>query len=101
VELPRVEVLYKKYRDRGFTVVAIEAARDTERALKVIKENDLTFILLETEEDNDVVDDVFAVQGFPTVFMIDRDGRIVYSHLGFEEGDEARLEQEILALLAK
>jgi len=101
VELPRVEELYKKYRDRGFTVVAIEAARDTDRALKVIKENDLTFDMLETEEDNDVVDDVFAVRGFPTVFMIDRDGKIVYSHLGFEEGDEAQLEKEILALLAK
>ena len=101
MELPRVEELYKKYRDRGFTVVAIEAARDTDRALKVIKENDLTFDMLETEEDNDVVDDVFAVRGFPTVFMIDRDGKIVYSHLGFEEGDEAQLEKEILALLAK
>ncbi len=101
MELPRVEELYKKYRDRGFAVVAIEAARDTDRALKVIKEHNLTFDMLETEEDNDVVDDVFAVQGFPTVFMIDRDGKIVYSHLGFEEGDEAKLEREILALLAK
>ena len=101
MELPRVEELYKKYRDRGFAVVAIEAARDTDRALKVIKEHNLTFDMLETEEDNDVVDDVFAVQGFPTVFMIDRDGKIVYSHLGFVEGDEAKLEREILALLAK
>ena len=96
-----MEQLYRKYRDRGFTVVAVEAARDTERALKAIKENDLTFHMLETEEDNDVVDDVFNVQGFPTVFVIDRDGKIVHCHLGFEKGDEARLEQEILALLAK
>jgi cytochrome c biogenesis protein CcmG, thiol:disulfide interchange protein DsbE len=101
VELPRVEELYKKYRGRGFSVVAVEAARDTDRALKVIEEKGLTFNLLETEEDNDVVDDVFSVRGFPTVFMIDRNGKIVYSHLGFEDGDEARLEQEILALLAK
>ena len=96
-----MEQLYRKYRDRGFTVVAVEAARDTERALKAIKENDLTFHMLETEEDNDIVDDVFNVKGFPTVFVIDRDGKIIHCHLGFEKGDEARLEQEILALLAK
>lgn len=101
MELPRVEQLYRKYRDRGFTVVAVEAARDTERALKVINDNGLSFHLLETEEENDVVDDVFDVRGFPTVFMIDGDGRIIYYHLGFEKGDEAMLEEEILALLAR
>jgi peroxiredoxin len=95
-----VEELYRKYRDRGFSVVAVEAARDTERALKVIRENELSFALLETEEDNDVVDDIFDVRGFPTVFVIDRDGKIHYCHLGFEKGDEVRLEEEILALLA-
>jgi peroxiredoxin len=95
-----VEKLYRKYRDRGFTVVAVEAARDTERALKVINENGLSFHLLETEEENDVVDDVFDVRGFPTVFMIDREGRIIYCHLGFEEGDEEMLEREILELLS-
>jgi peroxiredoxin len=96
-----VETLYRKYRDRGFNVVAVEAARDTERALKVINDNGLSFTLLETEEENDVVDDVFNVHGFPTVFMIDREGKIVYAHLGFEPGDEAGLEKEILALLEK
>ena len=101
MELPRVEQLYRKYRDRGFTVVAVEAARDTERALKVINDNGLSFHLLETEEENDVVDDVFDVRGFPTVFMIDGEGRIIYYHLGFEKGDEAVLEEEILALLAR
>jgi peroxiredoxin len=100
VELPRVEELYRKYRDRGFTVVAVEAARDTERALKVINENGLSFHMLETEEENDVVDEVFDVRGFPTVFMIDRDGKIIYCHLGFEKGDEEMLEKEILELLS-
>ena len=101
MELPRLEPLWNKYKARGFSVVVIEAARDTERAKKFIDENKLTYHLLETEENNDVVDDVFNVHVFPTSFMVDREGRVLYCHIGFDEGDEATLEKEILSLLSK
>jgi peroxiredoxin len=100
VELPRLEPLWKKYKDRGLAVIALEAARDTERAKKFIEENKLTYHLLETEEDNDVVDDVFDVHWFPTSYVIDRTGKVLYCHVGFDEGDEERLEKEILQLFA-
>jgi peroxiredoxin len=99
VELPRLEPLWTKYKDRGFSVVVVEANRDTERATKFIEENKLTYYLLETEEDNDVVDEVFGIGGFPTSFVIDREGKIIYCHLGFAEGDEEGLEHEILTLM--
>ncbi len=99
MELPRLEPLWQKYEDRGFSVVATEAARDTDRATKFIEENSLTYHLLETEEENDVVDDVFNVHVFPTSFLIDKDGNIMYCHIGFEEGDEEGLEKEILSLM--
>ena len=98
MELPRLETLWQKYRDKGFAVVAVEAVRDRERALKFIKENKLSFHLLENDEDKNVVRDTYGVQSFPTSFMIDRDGKIMYCHVGFEKGDEAKLEKEILEL---
>jgi peroxiredoxin len=99
VELPRLEPLWSKYKGRGLSVIAVEANRDTERATKFAEENNLTYHLLETEEDNDVVGDLFGVHSFPTSFLIDGQGRVMYYHLGFEEGDEAGLEKEILDLL--
>jgi peroxiredoxin len=101
VELPRLETLWQKYRDRGLSIVVVEAARDTERAKKFIEEKELTYHLLETEEENDVVEEVFDIGSFPTSFLIDRDGKIVRCHVGFEEGDEAQLEREILSLYRK
>jgi peroxiredoxin len=100
VELPRLEILWQKYRDKGFTVVAVEAVRDRERALKFIDDKKLSFHLLENEEANDVVRGQYGIHTFPTAFTIDRDGKIVYCHVGFEKGDEARVEQDILRLTA-
>ena len=101
MELPRLEPLWSKYKERGFSVVVLESARDTDRAKKFIEENKLTYHLLETEEDNDVVDNMFNVHVFPTSFMVDKEGRVMYCHIGFEEGDEATIEKEILTLFGE
>jgi peroxiredoxin len=101
VELPRLEPLWNRYRAKGFSVVVIEAMRDRERALKFIDENELTYHLLENDKENDVVRDQFGVQGFPTSFLMDSEGRIMFYHLGFEKGDEVELEKQILELSRK
>lgn len=100
MELPRLEPLWQKYKDKGLTVVAVEAQRDTEGATTFINENNLTYTFLENGEgEEDVVRSVFGVRSFPSSYLIDRQGRIMFYHLGFDEGDEVKLEKEILQLL--
>ena len=100
MELPRLQSLYETYRDQGFEVVAVEAHGDTERATKFIEEKGLGYTLLENgEDDAEVVAEIFGVYSFPSSFLIDRDGRVVYYHLGFELGDEEKMAEEIESLL--
>ncbi len=100
MELPRLQPLYETYADRGFTVVAVDGKRQTELATKFIAKHGLTYPTLENGDgDNEVVKSVFKVQGYPTSFLIDRDGRVMYAHLGFEPGDEEHLAKEIESLL--
>ncbi len=98
MELPRLEPLWQKYRDKGLSIIAVEAARDRERATKFIDENKLTYHLLENDEDVNVVRETFGVRSFPTSFLIDDEGRIMYCHVGFDAGDEEQLEKEIMEL---
>jgi peroxiredoxin len=100
VELPRLEPLWKKYNDQGFQVIAIDSEHDTERAVEFIAENNLTYHLLEDNEgDDNVVASKLEIYGFPTSYLVDREGRILFSHIGFEEGDEVQMEEEIKRLL--
>jgi peroxiredoxin len=100
VELPRLQPLYETYSDRGFTVVVVDGKRQTDLAMKFIDKHGLSYTALENGEgDAEVVDAVFGVTSFPTSFLIDREGRVMYSHLGFEPGDEKKLAEEIESLL--
>jgi peroxiredoxin len=100
VELPRLEPLWNTYKDQGFAVLAIEAMRNREAAVEFIAENNLTYHLVENGEgDEEVVRRVFGVQGYPTSYILDRQGRVIYYHIGFDKGDEVKLEKEIKKLL--
>ena len=102
MELPRLEPLFQKYSDKGFTVVAVERSRDTKRATKLIADDKLTYHFLENGEgDAEVVRKTFKVMLFPSSFLIDRDGKVLYAHRGFVEGDEKVLETWIVKLLAQ
>ena len=100
MELPRLQTLYDTYKDQGFNVVVVDGKRMTDLATKFIEKNGLTYTALENGEDEaEVVKNIFMVQSFPTSFLIDREGRVMYSHVGFEPGDEEHLAEEIESLL--
>ncbi len=100
MELPRLQPLFEKYEAQGFEIVAVETKGQTDRATKFIQENGLTYTMLENGEgETEVASETFNVIYHPSSFLIDRNGKIMYYHLGFEAGDEEHLEEEILSLL--
>jgi len=46
-----------------------------------------------------VVPKNYGVKGMPTSFLIGRDGKIIFQHLGFKEADRASLEKQIKVAL--
>jgi thioredoxin-related protein len=93
--------LHEQYKDQGLSIVAIEAKRDRERAEKFISDKKMTYTFLETgEEESDIVRNLFGVRSFPTTFLMDENGKIIFVHVGFSRGDEVKIESEIKQLLA-
>ena len=40
---------------------------------------------------------IYGVKGMPTSFLIGRDGKVIFQHLGFKEADRENLEKQIKA----
>ncbi len=98
MELPHVQKIYEKLnKPDEIQIVAVEINEDRKGAEEFIKENGLTFTF--AEADRKFVESNFNTAGYPNTFLIGRDGRIRQHHLGFREGQEKELEQEILEVL--
>jgi peroxiredoxin len=95
-EIPGYIALQKKYRDDGLVVVGISVDTDGVAPVKkFMKDIGINYIVVMAD---DVVQDAYGpLQGYPTTFIIDRDGQIRNKKLGREPA--AQYEKEVLAVL--
>jgi len=100
-EMAEYHKIYDQYKDKGFTLLAIST--DTEKSIaKVkpyIKSKGYNFMVL-LDSNNEVARKYYAQQ-MPYTVLIDKNGNIVYSHLGYMKGDEQKVEKLISELLEK
>lgn len=76
-EMPDMEKFYQKYKDEGYTVIAVNMAateKNPQDALAFVEENDLTFPVLVDEKGS--IKALYNVMSFPTSYFIDSDGVI-------------------------
>ncbi len=99
MELPRLQELLQKYRDKGLAIIAINTHPQEAGALEFFEKHNLTMPHLK-DHDAALMFNKFGFRGWPSTIFIDQDGRIMYYKLGFREGDEIELEDKILKLLS-
>jgi cytochrome c biogenesis protein CcmG/thiol:disulfide interchange protein DsbE len=85
-EMPILEVLYGRYKGRGFEVVAINVGQTKAQVKKFIDEMKLTYAVL-MDSNGDAAKE-YGVLGLPRTFILDRNGIIRYKILG-EAGEES------------
>lgn len=80
-EVPAFKELYASYKDKGFEIIAISMDEEGAKVVRpfVEKERIPYTNLIGSEE----VEKAFGgVLGYPTAFLVDRDGKIVDSYVG-------------------
>jgi cytochrome c biogenesis protein CcmG, thiol:disulfide interchange protein DsbE len=98
-ELPVLEGLYRKYRDKGFVVVGVGLDQDADKLTKFLRASPLTFPVV--HDSAGTVADRYAPPKMPSSYLIDKKGIIRKVHAGFKAADKAVLERELGALLAE
>jgi thiol-disulfide isomerase/thioredoxin len=98
--LPALKGLDSAYRERGLTIIGVHTPElDRERKLESVKREVASLgIRYPVVTDNDYKSwNAYGVSAWPTVFILDKQGRIRYTHIG--EGGYAEQEDVIKRLL--
>ena len=99
-EMKELDKLNIRYRDQGFDYVSIniDSPRSMSKVKSYIKSQKFSFTVL-----SDPKAELFRKMGgkvMPFVIIADSKGEIISRHVGYNPGDEKKLEEEIVHLLA-
>jgi peroxiredoxin len=102
-EMPHIQKLHDQYKDKGVAVIGInwEKNNTAEARLKAAKsfvaQYGYTFPMA-IDHDRQAVTD-YAVEGFPSVYLVDKTGMIRYRNVGFDPKIAEVLTAQIESLL--
>lgn len=90
---PWLGAMSERYGKNGFVVVAIDLDKDREAASAFLREFTPPFTVAFDPAGKSA--EAFAVRTMPSSFLINRKGRLVYSHAGFNSRDTGAIEMRI------
>jgi len=84
--IPALSELYTKYKGQGLKVFGLNSVDNQAHSLanldKFLKKRQTTYDIIMIKP---AVDIMYKVNGYPTMYIIDKDGRIVFAEIGFDE----------------
>ncbi len=95
-EFTAIQKLQKKYPDKNIRVITI--SKDTPRSLAKVK----SFVKSHSYQFTYLIDpsgevcSKLLINAVPHSFLVDKKGKVFYSHSGYRKGDEDKLEKELL-----
>ena len=83
IEIPGFIEMVEKYGQQGFTVLGISIDDPVDALLPYAEELGMNYPVLVGDGRDDVKDEYGPLIGFPTSYVIDRDGTICHRHIGY------------------
>jgi peroxiredoxin len=99
-EMPKLQEIYDELKDRGLMILSINTDGPSEipTVKPLVRRKGFTYpVLLDTEQKVVKLYNPRCI--LPYTAVIDLDGKVVHTHLGYNSGDELKLKEEILKLL--
>lgn len=95
--MPVLQGLYDKYKDQGFMMIGIDPIDDPEKdeMADFLAKRGITYTILFAERE---LSETYHIAAYPTLFLLDREGKIVMIHRGFSKSMEEELEADLVKL---
>ena len=98
-ERPHLNAIYNEYKDKGLIILAVSTDRSVDTVKSYLKKIPADFIVLSDSDGR--VAATYGVRGYPSSFLIDRNGSIVNRYVGFREWTNVSSKKVIDALVRK
>lgn len=94
---PWMNAMQAKFKQKGLQVIAINLDANNDDAQKFLAQHAAQFTVL--FDSKGVTPRQYGVKGMPSSFLINKDGKILVQHKGFNNTDRVELEQKIQSAL--
>jgi thiol-disulfide isomerase/thioredoxin len=95
---PFMNSLQQKYQAAGLQIIAINLDKKIDDAQIFLNKNPAQFLVL--FDPTGKTPQQYGVKGMPSSYLIDRKGKLIFTHKGFKAADQEILEAKIKAALA-
>jgi thiol-disulfide isomerase/thioredoxin len=100
--IPSLSELYKEYKNKDLIVFGLNSVDNQPHSMKnldrFLKNRDISYDIILTQPD---VDMMYKINGYPTMYVIGKDGKIAYVEIGFDKEKFAKLTEVIKQLTDK
>lgn len=96
---PELEALHRQHESKGLVVVAVNVDEERSHADAFLQQYPHSMRI--ALDPKGLVAEAFAVSAMPTTLIVDRAGQIRYSHKGYTEKALAKMQAQVVALLAE
>lgn len=94
--MPQVQQVHDKFKGKDVAVLGFDVDAPNAKPVEFMKRNKLTYTTL-LNADNAAQD--FKVEGFPTLFVLDRSGKVILKEVGFSPDLAAKVSKAVESAL--
>jgi thiol-disulfide isomerase/thioredoxin len=91
--IPALQSLHEKYKDQGLIVIGVNPYDTNDEAFSAfLKKRNVSYTVVFSDKE---LPKAYQVSGYPTLYLIDKNGMIVHGSTGYGPGTEGKLESLI------
>jgi len=95
--LPSLENLHQHFKGQPFAVIAVDVQEEKEKVLRLLRSQGVTY--LNVLDPNGDIGYLYGVSSTPVKYLIDTEGNMVGTGLGYKEWDRDEIKSLIQALI--
>jgi glutathione peroxidase-family protein len=97
-QLKILKELYSRYKEKGFEIIgiALDGASKTAKVKKAVTVNKMPWF--NVVDKNNAIKDKFNPTAVPSLFIIDKSGKVVGIFNGYETGDDKKISASVTSI---